>query len=57
LLKKLLEKDPSKRLGKMGADEIKKHKWFKNVNWKDVLEKKVDPPIPYLKRKTKKGNG
>jgi len=50
-LYKLLEKDPAKRLGKNGADEIKKHKWFKGINWKDVFNRKIDPPIPYLKRK------
>lgn len=49
LLVKLLEKDPSKRLGKHGAEEVKKHKWFKGINWTDVFNKKIDPPIPYLK--------
>ena len=42
LLCKLLEKDPSKRLG-MGEDgleeveAIKQHKFFKKVNWDQVL--------------------
>lgn len=58
LLIKLLDKDPDKRLGRWGgAEEIKKHKWFKGVKWADVFNKKIDPPIPYLKRKVKKGNG
>jgi len=58
LLTKLLNKDPAKRLGTFGgAEEIKQHPWFKSVNWSDVLDKKVEPPIPYLKRKVKKGDG
>jgi serine/threonine protein kinase len=58
LLKKLLHKSPSKRLGAMrGASEIKAHPWFKGVNWQDVYDRKVEPPIPYLKRKVKKGDG
>jgi len=37
LLKKLLHKNPSKRLGCVkGASEIKNHTWFKNINWKEV---------------------
>jgi len=57
-LKKLLHKTPSKRLGAVkGASEIKNHPWFKNVNWKDVFDRKVEPPFPYLKRKVKKGDG
>jgi len=58
LLKKLLHKNPSKRLGAVkGASEIKNHPWFRSVNWKDVFDWKVEPPFPYLKRKVKKGDG
>ncbi|SOV17109.1 RAC-beta serine/threonine protein kinase [Plasmodium sp. gorilla clade G2] len=47
LLKKLFEKNPKKRLGSGSTDaqEIKKHPFFKNVNWDDVLYKKVKPPF------------
>lgn len=58
LLVKLLQKDPEKRLGTHeGAAEIKKHSWFRDVNWDDVYNRKFEPPIPYLKRKVEKGNG
>lgn len=34
LIKKLLQKDPSKRLGSSrGAEEIKEHPFFKHINW------------------------
>uniref|UniRef100_A0A8C9LM59 Non-specific serine/threonine protein kinase n=1 Tax=Piliocolobus tephrosceles TaxID=591936 RepID=A0A8C9LM59_9PRIM len=47
LLKKLFEKNPKKRLGYgiKDAEEIKSHAFFKNVNWDDVLNKKVKPPF------------
>ena len=28
-----------------GADDIKKHKWFADINWDDMLQKKITPPI------------
>ena len=33
----------SRRQG--GADDIKKHKWFADINWDDMLAKKIAPPI------------
>ena len=27
----------------IGVNDIKKHRWFKNINWKELLEKKVKP--------------
>ncbi|KAH3808354.1 cAMP-dependent protein kinase catalytic subunit PRKX-like isoform X2 [Dreissena polymorpha] len=47
LIKKLLVPDRTKRLGNMknGADDVKKHKWFKAVDWDDVLARKLSPPI------------
>lgn len=53
----LMDRNPVTRLGTNGALEIKKHKWFKGIDWEDVFNKKLDPPLPYLKRKVKKGNG
>lgn len=46
LLKNILQVDLSKRLGNMtgGADDIKSHKWFKQINWKAVLNKRADAP-------------
>lgn len=47
LIKKLLVNDRTKRLGSMknGAEDVKRHRWFKGTNWDDVLEKKLKPPI------------
>lgn len=45
LLKGLLQKDPSKRLGggPKGAEEIKGHKWFKSLNWRKVEGRQLQP--------------
>ncbi|KAK7275898.1 hypothetical protein RIF29_17024 [Crotalaria pallida] len=40
LLKGLLQKDDSKRLG---GEEIKNHKWFKSVNWKKLEAREIRP--------------
>ncbi|XP_076349329.1 cAMP-dependent protein kinase catalytic subunit 3-like isoform X5 [Tachypleus tridentatus] len=47
LIKKVLVQDRTKRLGNMknGADDIKRHRWFKGTNWDDVLNKRIRPPI------------
>lgn len=37
----LLIKDPAKRLGSKGAQDIKDHPWFNDVDWKALYEKKV----------------
>ncbi|ALC44141.1 Pka-C3 [Drosophila busckii] len=28
-----------------GADDVKRHRWFKHLNWNDVYNKKLKPPI------------
>lgn len=47
LVKKLLVQDRTKRLGNMksGAEDVKNHRWFKSVDWSDVWERKLTPPI------------
>lgn len=40
LLKGLLQKDTSKRLG---SDEIKEHRWFKSMNWKKLDAREIHP--------------
>ena len=45
LLAKLLEKEPSKRLGYNGAKDIKSHPWFIGVNWDALLKKEIVPPF------------
>lgn len=47
LIKKLLVPDRTKRLGNMkhGAEDVKRHRWFKSLVWEDVYYKKLKPPI------------
>ncbi|OWF47178.1 protein kinase DC2-like [Mizuhopecten yessoensis] len=47
LVKKLLVQDRTKRLGNMknGADDVKRHKWYKGIVWEDVVARKLTPPI------------
>lgn len=46
ILTALLTRDPLHRLGVNGADEIKKHPFFgKHINFKKLLEKKIQPPF------------
>ena len=43
---KLLKKKPIERLGSKGeAEEIKKHPWFKSINFNDLMEKKLVAPF------------
>jgi protein-serine/threonine kinase len=52
LIKKLLVINPKKRLGygDNGANKIKLHPYFKNINWDDAWKKKLNPPfIPQIK--------
>lgn len=41
LLHGLLRRDPAKRI--TNAADVKKHRWFKKINWIDVQEKKIKP--------------
>ena len=45
LMKRMIS-DPNKRLGKNGADEIKAHPFFKDVDWENIREKMKPPFIP-----------
>jgi hypothetical protein len=45
----LLDKDPEKRLGSTkGAEEVKAHVFFDDVNWINVINRSLQPPDPYL---------
>jgi len=46
VLQKLLNRDPTRRLGsgKEDAEEIKRHPFFRDVNFDDVLYKRIPPP-------------
>lgn len=43
LVKKLLVPDRTKRLGNMknGCEDIRRHRWFKNLDWDDVYNRKL----------------
>jgi len=47
IVKHLLEADLSKRYGnlKNGANDIKNHRWFGQIDWNSLLAKKI--PVPY----------
>jgi len=43
LLEHLIQKDLTRRYGNLanGVKDIKEHMWFNDINWLNVLEKKV----------------
>ena len=42
----LLQRDPARRLGAGGADEIKRHPFFaRHIDWNLLLAKKIQPPF------------
>jgi serum/glucocorticoid-regulated kinase 2 len=45
LLSGLLTRDPSRRLGINGAEEIKAHPFFEFIDWGKLLMKKYQPPF------------
>jgi len=47
LIKKLLTKDRAFRIGssKNGAEDIKKHKWYRGLNWAALYNKQLEMPI------------
>ncbi|CAG8722388.1 31105_t:CDS:2, partial [Racocetra persica] len=51
LVKRLLTSDRTKRLGNLrgGSEDVRKHKWFRGVDWQGLYERRVQAPIvpPY----------
>ncbi|RKP23074.1 kinase-like domain-containing protein [Syncephalis pseudoplumigaleata] len=45
LLTGLLNRDPSRRLGVHGAEEIRSHPFFAEIDWNKLLAKKYQPPF------------
>ena len=42
---KLLRRKPQERLGVNGPNELKTHPWLKDMNWRDLSEKKLMAPF------------
>ncbi|KIM33955.1 hypothetical protein M408DRAFT_18924 [Serendipita vermifera MAFF 305830] len=45
LITRLLNREPEGRLGSEGAEEIKKHPFFKSIDFKKLLAKQIQPPF------------
>ena len=47
LVRKLLVHDRTKRIGNLrnGAEDVKTHKWFNELDWEDVFNKKLKLPF------------
>ncbi|KAJ3033088.1 hypothetical protein HDV00_006732 [Rhizophlyctis rosea] len=45
LLRQLLNRDANARLGANGADEIKRHPFFADINWGRLMARKYSPPF------------
>lgn len=59
ILERLLVREPDKRLGSGPSDakEVMAHSFFRNINWDDLLNKRVQPPfIPILSKDTDVSN-
>lgn len=53
LVNGLLNKDPAKRLGFYGAQDIQQHSWFEGFDWDKLLNKQLQPPfVPKLSSET-----
>lgn len=45
LLTALLTRDPAKRMGFSGPAEIKTHPFFRDIDWRKLMAKKIQPPF------------
>ena len=45
LLLKLLNKNPKQRLGVNDKNEIKKHPFFKHIDWNKLYNREIPPPV------------
>ncbi|KAL8572053.1 hypothetical protein ACOMHN_026679 [Nucella lapillus] len=44
-IRRLMIKDPQKRLGARGVNEIKRHRFFRGLRWEDLAQKKIAAPF------------
>lgn len=44
-ISRLLEKSPRRRLGRKGAEEIKRHPFLADIDWDKCEKKRLVPPI------------
>ena len=56
LLKKLLCRDPKKRIGIYNKSEIKSHPFFKDLNWEKLGRKEITPPLNLVQIKIDEEN-
>ena len=45
ILRGLLAKDPSERLGANSSREVMRHPWCKDIKWNEIKKKNVRPPL------------
>jgi serum/glucocorticoid-regulated kinase 2 len=45
LIQRLLERNPDRRLGARGPQEVLQHVFFAGINWEDLLAKRVQAPF------------
>lgn len=52
IISKLLNKDPTRRLGHNSKEEVMNHPWFNDINWKKLKKKEIKPTYyPEIKEK------
>lgn len=42
---RFLQTEPNKRLGVRSILDVKKHPFFRNIDWDELYEKKIEPPL------------
>ena len=45
----MLDKDPKNRIGiQNDKSDLKNHEFFSDINWEDIMNKKVKPPVEMI---------